>query len=354
MPLLSYDPLLAFTADLFQSAGMENEKARTVSEILIEADLIGHRTHGLALVPWYIGALADKAMAGQGAPEVISDRGACVAWNGKRLPGTWLTKKAVDLGLERVEQYGTVTVSIAEAHHTGALAAYMRPATEKGYLALINCSTNSVAAVAPYGGTRPLLTPNPIAMGIPTDSDPILIDISSSIATLNMARTLARDDKQFAGEWVLDAQGNATADPNAVVSGGGSLLPLGGVEYGHKGYGMALMVEALSNGLSGFGRRNGADTTCLSVFVQIIDPDAFGGRDAFIAETSYLAEQCRTNPPRPGIDRVRLPGDSAAARRACGMAEGIEYDDAVIAGLRTAAKQLSLPTAIFDEARQEQ
>lgn len=343
-----YRALLDFVSTLFATAGLDEDKAVAVAQVLLEADLIGHRTHGLALVPWYVGALNDGAMARTGEPEVVSDRGACIAWNGKRLPGTWLTRQAVDLGIARAEKFGTATITIAEAHHTGALAVYMNAATEKGYLALITCSTTSVAAVAPYGGTKPVFTPNPIALGVPTDGDPILIDISSSIATLNMARTLVGEGTRFPGNWVLDAHGNATDDPAAVVSGGGSLLPVGGIEYGHKGYGLALMVEALSNGLSGFGRRNGPDTTCLSVFVQIIDPDAFGGKAALLAESSHLAEQCRANPPRPGVERVRLPGESAAARKRDALEGGLRYTPEVIAGLRQAGERFGLPVDMFD------
>ena len=347
MQRYDYGALSDYASNLFAAAGMDQDKAVIVAQVLLEADLMGHRTHGLALAPWYVTALADGAMTGTGEQEIVSDRGACVTWNGRRLPGTWLTRKAVELGVERAAQYGVVTISIAEAHHTGALAAYLTAATEKGFIAYINCSTTSVAAVAPFGGTKSVFTPNPLAMGIPTEADPILIDVSSSIATLNMARTLVREEARFAGPWVLDAQGNATDDPAAVVSGGGSLLPLGGVEYGHKGYGLALMIEALSNGLSGFGRRNGPESTCLSVFVQIIDPEAFGGRDALLAETSYLAEQCRSNPPRQGVDAVRLPGDGALARKRDALDKGVLLSTEIVTGLINAGARYSLDATLF-------
>ena len=318
---------------VFGRAGLPQAAASAVTDVLLEADLIGHATHGLALVPWYLEAARSGAMRLEGEPEVLVDRGACVTWNGHRLPGAWLASRAVDLAVERAATYGTATVVIRDCGHVGALAAYMEKATSRGMVLLMASSTPSVAGVAPFGGTQAVFTPNPIAAGIPTEGTPILLDISASITTLNRARQLAREGRKFPGPWVLDQHGNTSDDPAIVVSQGGSLLPVGGLDHGHKGYSLALLVEALTQGLSGFGRADGPKGTSVSLFIQVIDPSAFAGQQAFTRQTSHLAQACRDSLPRPGGAPVRVPGDRAAVARQEALRDGLPLDEAILQSL---------------------
>jgi L-lactate dehydrogenase len=239
-------------------------------------------------------------------------------------------------------------VVISESHHIGALAAYLPRATEKGYMVTVASSTPTTAGVAPYGGTRPLFTPNPLAAGIPTEGDPILLDISASITTLNLARQLVKEGRSFPQPWVLDAEGNPTSDPAAVVSGGGSLLPVGGLDHGHKGYGMALLVEALTQGISGFGRSDKPAGMSVSVYVQVIDPSAFGGKDGFMRQTTWLADACKSNPPRPGVDKVRVPGERALVCKREALANGLPLSNPIVDGLRPYCEKfgLEMPPAV--------
>lgn len=328
-----YQALRKTVRALFGHAGLHDAAASAVTDVLLEADLIGHATHGLALVPWYLEAARSGAMRLEGEPEVLVDRGACVTWNGHRLPGAWLASRAVELAFERAATYGTVTVVIRDCGHVGALAAYMARATSRGMLLLIASSTPSVAGVAPFGGTQAVFTPNPIAAGIPTNGDPILLDISASITTLNRARQLAREGRQFPAPWVLDKDGHTSTDPAVVVSQGGSLLPVGGLDHGHKGYSLALLVEALTQGLSGFGRADRPTGTSVSLFIQVIDPSAFAGQEAFARQTGHLARACRDSTPRPGVERVRVPGDRAAMAKQRAFRDGVPLDDAILQAL---------------------
>jgi LDH2 family malate/lactate/ureidoglycolate dehydrogenase len=180
-------------------------------------------------------------------------------------------------------------------------------------------------------------------VGIPTDGDPILIDISASITTNGMASRLRREGKRFPGKWALDAAGNATDDPNALFTNPpGTLLPMGGVDHGHKGYGLALMVEALTQGLSGFGRADEQSGWGASVFIQVIDPGAFGGSDVFKKETGHLADACRACPPAPGVDAVRVPGQRGLERRRRALAEGIALYPAIMPALESFATKFGV------------
>ena len=336
------DDLRSFAAALFRHAGLDGDKPEVSAAVLVEADLMGHSTHGLALAPRYLQEIGSGSMAATGEPEIVSDRGACVCWNGRRLPGVWLTARAVDLAIARVETYGTVTVAIGNSHHIGCLAAYLPRATEKGYLAIVSSSDPSQKTVAPFGSREPVFTPNPIAVGIPTDGDPLLLDTSASITTNNMGARLVREKRRFPGVWALDATGNPTDDPT-VLTAGGSILPAGGLDHGHKGYAWALLVEALTQGLSGFGRADDPKGWGACVFVQIIDPGAFGGRAAFTRQTDWLARACRDAPPRPGVNQVRVPGEHALARKRDALAHGVVPHPGVVDALQPSAERFGVP-----------
>ncbi|MEI4487503.1 Ldh family oxidoreductase [Frigidibacter sp. MR17.14] len=333
--------LLAAARALFAAAGVEPAKAEAVATYLVEADLMGHTTHGLALAGWYLQLLADGVLNGAGDYEVISDRPAAVAWRGNRLPGAWLTAEAVTLAVARAAETGTCTVVVGDSGHIGALAAYLPIATGQGMMASITSSSPSGAQVAPFGGTRGLYTPDPVAHGIPTPGDPILIDISASITTVNMAQRMIREGRQYEHDWLMDAAGAPARDPQ-VLSAGGTLMPVGGLDHGQKGYGMALQAEAVTQGLAGWGRADAPKGTCCAFTVQVWDPEAFGGREAFLRQTGWLAEACRSNPPRPGVSAVRLPGQNAARRKAEGLAQGVRLHDGIIASLVPHADRLGV------------
>lgn len=335
------EALRAFAKSLFSAGGLEDDKAHAVAQFLVEADLLGHTTHGLALAAWYLQSVADGVMKGAGSPEIISDRGPAVAWNGKRLPGAWLTSEAVKLASDRAGQYGTATVTIADSHHIGCLAAYLTLATDRGYMVSIASSSPSGAQVAPFGGTKGVYTPNPVAHGIPTPGDPVLIDISASITTVNMAQRLIREGREYEHEWLLDENGNPSRDPRAIERGG-TLLPTGGLDHGQKGYGMALHVEAFTQGLAGYGRVDQPKGTNAAVTVQVFDPDAFGGRDAFLRQTGWLADACHSNPPRPGVPRVRLPGENGLARKRKALEDGVVLFPGIMDSLKPHAERLGV------------
>ena len=343
------EELTGFTAALFRGAGLAADRAATVAELLVEADLMGHTTHGLALAPGYLGELEAGSMTAEGEPEVVADKGACVTWDGRRLPGVWLTARAVDLAVERSETYGTGTVVIRRSHHIACLAAFLPRATARNRMILLASSDPWVGgrSVAPYGGLRAQFNPGPIAAGIPTSGgggDPILIDMASSITTNGLVARRHKEGRRLPGEWVMDAAGRPSDDPRVLFADPpGTSLPIGGREYGHKGFGLVLMIEALSQGLGGFGRAEAPERWGASVFVQAFDPEAFAGFDAFVHETGFIAEACRNNPPVPGCERVRLPGERGLELRRRALAEGFRPYPGIMEGLSGWAEKLGVP-----------
>lgn len=348
-PRYAANALLECARALLLRAGMAEPLARDVAEVLLEGDLLGHDTHGLALLAPYLGEIERGAMRREGSHVVVAERAAVATWDGRRLPGQWLTRRAVDAAIERARTYGTATVVVRRSHHIGCLAAYLPRATEQGLVLLLACSDPNAASVAPFGGTRAFVTPNPLACGFPTAGDPVLIDISASVTTNGMSARLHRQGRRFAHPWLIDANGDATDDPATLFADPpGTILPLGGLEAGHKGYGLALTIEALTAGLAGFGRADPKEGWGATVFVQAFDPAAFGGANEFVRQAEWLREACRSNPPRPGVDRVRLPGERGLARRREQLAHGVALNAEILAALAPWADRfgVALPAAL--------
>jgi LDH2 family malate/lactate/ureidoglycolate dehydrogenase len=337
------DDLVSFAAHLLARAGLDGDKPEVVARLLVDADAMGHTTHGLAQLADYVEEIANGGMAKGGEPTVVSDRGAAIVWDGERLPGVWLTSRALQLAVLRAREHGLCAVSVRRSHHMACLASFLPIATDAGMMAIIACSDPSDAIVAPYGGTRAVFMPDPIAVGIPTDTDPILIDISASITTAGMSARLRRSGERFPGAWALDAEGRPTDDPNVLTATPkGTLLPIGGLDHGHKGYGLALLVEALTQGLSGHGRVDCEDRWGASVFIQVFDPEAFVGFAQFVRQTSFTAAACRDNPPISADRPVRLPGSKAIEGLRRSKTDGLSLYPGILEGLRPWSEKLGV------------
>jgi len=336
--------LIEFATALQVKAGVEADKARVVAEILVEGDLMGHTTHGLMLLPQYLAEAEKGGLTKTGQERVIADFPAAVSWDGNRLPGPWLTVRGLALAAERAKKNGTCTLMIRRSHHIACLAAYLRPIAEQGLMVILSCSDPSMSSVAPHGGRRKVYTPNPFAAAWPTAGYPVILDVSMSITTNGMISRCRNEKRPMPGKWLLDADGNPTDDPNVLFNEPpGTLLPMGGVDHGHKGYAFALLVEALTGGLAGFGRAEPGEGWGATIFIQVFDPAFFGGRKDFTRQTEFVADACRENPPRPGFERVRLPGESGLRRREKQLVTGIELYAAILPNLEPWGKKFSVP-----------
>ena len=348
-PRYAADALRQFAHALFERAGARRDIAADVAAILLDADLLGHTTHGLALAAPYLDELINGRMLGSGEPEVLNRRPAAENWDGKRLPGPWLTLRALERAATMARANGTGTVVIRHSHHIACLAAYLKRATDQGLVAVIESSDPTVFAVVPHGGIKPFITPNPIAAGLPTSGDPILVDVSTSITSMGYALQEKAAGRQLPGEWLVDHAGNATRDPAAMVGPPkGALLPLGGLDAGHKGFALALLVEAMTAGLAGYGRADAGTGWGGTIFVQVYDPDAFGGVGEFKRQMDFVAESARNSPVRDGADAVRLPGERGAQRYRDQLLHGVALYPTILPALLPWAEKLAVtpPTAM--------
>ena len=339
-----YDALRKFVTTLGMKLGLPIDRAQTQAEVLLEGDLMGHTTHGLALLPGMLSGIESGAIRVTGEPAVVSDKGSAVIWDADRLPGTWLLTRAISEARARIPRHPVMTIVIKQISHVAALGAYLRQATDHGLVIWIMNSDPSMRTTTPAGGKDPQLAANPLAFGYPTDGDPVLIDISTSSVANGWVRRWGAEKKKLPGRWLLDATGNPTDDPTVLFGNPpGAMLPLGGVELGHKGFALSLIVEILTAGLSGLGRADGVKpNTGTPVFLQLIDPMAFAGVDALKREAGWLADACRATAPRPGVKQVRMPGDTAVTLRREQFAQGLELYPTIMPELAKWATKLGV------------
>lgn len=342
-PHYAVPELTEFAERLLRHAGIDAEKTAVMTARMIDGDLFGHRTHGLWFLSTYLERIIGGHIRGSGQIETVHDEPGAVSWRAHRLPGAWVMAEATALALERARTQAVVTVTIANCSHIGCLQSYLPPFTERGLLVLLTATNPGVASVAAPGGTRPVITTNPIAMGIPTRDDPILIDQCTSVGSNALFDDYATRGDRLPGQWLLDADGRPTDDPAVLTTDpAGTIQPLGQTEFGYKGFGFGLMSEALALALPGYGRRSRPDRYGQGVFLQVIDPERFAGADNFLDEVDHLTATIRSDPGAQGRT-IRLPGERALASRAKQLRCGVTLHADTLARLEPWARQARTP-----------
>lgn len=318
--------------ELFEAAGHEPANAEPMASILLDADLMGYTTHGLQFVPAYVREAEQGLTALTGRPGVASERGGSIVLDGRGLPGQRVMVEALELGLERLPGEGQVTIAIRDTRNVGSLAAYMRRVAEAGVFGFAAASAPSNAVVAPFGGRQGRLSTNPFAFAVPARPTPIIVDTSAAAVTNRMTERAVAAGEKLDGPWLVDADGRPTDDPAVMFEEPkGAILPLGGLAQGYKGFALGLLIEALTSGLNGAGRAVGAGGQ--SAMLMLIDPEAFAGREAFVAEASHTAAACRATLPMEGASGVRVPGDRALGLRERQLADGVELYPGIMQGM---------------------
>ncbi|WP_444910091.1 Ldh family oxidoreductase [Microbulbifer sp. TRSA005] len=333
-----------FASALFQRVGLAKDRADIIANVFLQADLLGFTTHGLHRVVSNLEWLQSGESKLSGEPKVLSDRRNCFNWDAQFLPGPWVLSKAIEQALSRVSEQGVVTATIRRSQHIACLAAYLPQVIEAGYVAILTCSTPGENTVSPQGGIDPLFSANPLAFAAPAGDYPLLFDVSMSITAGAYVSRAKREGRKMPSACLKDHNGKISDDPSAFKNGG-SILPIGGADHGYKGAALSAMLEVLSMALGGYGRGDDSakrDKEANSVFLQIIDPQAFGAKADFLRQTialSNLWEQNRSDSDEP----VRVPGQRAWANRTRQLRDGVELYPSIIKDLQPWAEKLQVP-----------
>jgi uncharacterized oxidoreductase len=343
MLCFSSETLLDFVERLFVAAGASGDEAKTVAASLVESNLRGYDSHGVLLARWYLGQIKNKELL-PGAPfTVLAESPAFLAADGGLGFGQVQCARLVDSVSARARAHGAATGTMRRSGHVGRLGEWVERAAATGLAALIAVNDNGVIrTVAPPGGTAGRLSTNPLAIGVPTGSGPLVLDISTSAVANGKLKVARLEQRPVSPGWIQDAQGNPTTDPNVMVADPpGALLPFGG-DQAYKGFGLALLLDILIGGLSGGFCPPAPEGTieCNNVLLAVWDPSRIAGAAHFAAEADRLISSVRETPRKAGVDRIQLPGDRSAAVRAQRLAEGIPLAEAVWEQLTRVAGKL--------------
>ncbi|MEI2417399.1 Ldh family oxidoreductase [Orrella sp. JC864] len=345
MTRIELSPLSDFIDRLFQSAQAAPEVAAVTTRVLVQGDRLGQHTHGVKLARGYLRDLrSGHASADPARLRTLKSAASIRLYDAGYLLGPCVMDAVLGWATEAARTHGVAVANVSRSHHIACLGAYLKQATDQNLVCLIMCSDPAVASVAPYGGTRALYTPNPLAVGIPGEPDPVLIDVSMSSITNGMVQKRRALGQRLDHPVILAADGSLSDDPAALSADPpGTILPLGGMAYGHKGYALGLMVEAMTSGLGGHGRKDRPQGWGASVHVQVIDPDFLGGVAALKAELAVFAQGVADNPPLDPARPPRLPGAQGMRNWRRAEREGVVLPEDVIAELRAAAQEAGLP-----------
>ena len=341
MSRIAPEQLVHFIEQLFLDTDVNPEVASVVSRILVEGDLLGHHTHGVKLAQGYLKDLRSGHARGHAAGlRIVRQTPAAILYDADYLLGPYCVEQALDFTATAARTFGIGIASIRRSHHIACLAAYLQRYTDQDLIPLVLTSDPAVASVAPHGGLDPVYTPNPLGIGIPTGEKPILIDVSMSTITNGLVNKTHQAGGQLEHAALIGQDGQPTRDTGAYFgTPPGAILPLGSLEFGHKGFALGTMIEALTAGLAGYGRKDGVKQWGAAVTVLTFDPAFFGGVEELKAEMDHFVGACLASRPREPQNPVRMPGHAGIARRAKAFEHGLDLPDDVLQALRMAAQE---------------
>jgi len=349
---VDYLELQSWSVACFERAGAVPQMAEAMANALLNGDLLGFRTHGVRRLPYNVKQLVTGKIRGQGEPTVLKKKLAVQMWDATELSGLYVVPQAVNCAIDMAKHAGTGTVVVRRAEHVASLATYLEQATSAGMVISLIASTPAQSSVAPFGSSQPLFSPNPFAIGVPTSGSPLLLDMSFSTTAAGKVRQAYEHHELLPWDALVTASGHASRDPKVYFDEPkGAIMPLGGLDLGYKGYGLCLMSEIWTMALSNYGRAQGQhDGECNSVFVQVMDPAAFGEPEQFIAVTDDLLARCKAcKPIHPDIP-VRIPGENALQLKQQQLEQGVFIDHLTWAKLLSCSERLELTAPLAREA----
>ena len=343
-------PLTRAIEAIVAAGGSEPREANLVADNLVTANLTGHDSHGIGMVPRYVAALLEGGLEANRHPEATFDGGTLLVLDGKRGYGQAIGLEATRMTMERARRHGSCIAALSNSHHLGRIGHWAEMAVAEGLVSIHFVNVLSFARVAPFGGADGRFGTNPMCVGVPLQGEPpFVLDMATSAVAQGKLRVAHNKGEKVPPAWLLDDRGNPTDDPRwAVVPPFGAMATFGG----HKGYGLAVACELLGGALTGGGTwhyPNSPRQRVLNGMLSIvIDPQRLGTAEAFAREARAYVEWVRQSPPAPGFDRVRIAGEPERETRARREREGVPVDDETWNEIRAAAVKLGLAPERID------
>ncbi len=351
MPLVTSQTLHALTCAICAACGSSEREPALVADHLIEANLTGHDSHGVGMLPAYVEAVQAGRLTPNRHAEVVSERGAVLVIEGGRGYGQVIGHEAMQLGMARAAEQGVALIAIRNSFHLGRIGHWGEQCARGGFASVhfVN-GVDHEPLQAPFGGADARFGTNPFCAALPGPDGPaVLLDMATARVAMGKVRVAMNKGVPVPEGAILDATGRPTRDPAVMYrEPRGALIAMGE----HKGSGLAVICELLAGALTGgrtiqpeHARTGGIINNMLSI---IIDPDALGDRRALDRETGALLAWMKASRVREGFEEVLAPGEPERRRRAGRLENGIEIDERSWHEIGEAARAAGVPEDELD------
>ena len=342
-PRFSYDTLHAFAREVLAAAGAPPSHCAAVADHLIDSNLAGHDSHGAHRLLQYTDAIDQGGIDPKATPRTVRDTATTAVLDATAVFGQVAGLAATELAIAKARAQGTAVVGVRNANHVGRAGVYALRMAAAGLVGQVFCSGRGAGIVAPWGGTTPILSTNPIAVAVPTAGDPVVLDCTTSVTAEGKVRVARFAGKELPPGQILDREGRPSIRPDDFYDGG-SMLPLG-ADMGHKGYGMSVIVDLvgamLAGGHAGAARDRRAGFSN-NFTLWAADPEALGGRAAMEELQREYFALLKSSARKPGVEEILLPGEPELRSAEVRRREGLPLDEGTVSQLDDLATSLGL------------
>jgi LDH2 family malate/lactate/ureidoglycolate dehydrogenase len=306
------DDLRRCLAGAFQRLRLAADDAEGLAGLLVDSELRGHPDHGVAALAVLVPGYRDGTQNPRPRIRALRETDGALLLDGDGGCGPGAPTRAMRWCIERARERSGMAVAALRAWQIVVGAPYARLAAEAGLIGFV--CTNFIPLVAPPGGRTAVLGSNPLAFGLPARRhDPVVLDVATSAASMQKVRIAAQEGTPIPEGVILDRDGRPTADPGALLEGG-LMAPLGSPQAPHKGFGLALFVDAVTGVLSGAGFAGGVAGGQTGSFFWALDVEAFLPREEFLARMDAQIDQIKQGERLPGVDELVVPGERGQRR----------------------------------------
>ena len=331
MPTVTDETIYEISRQVLRAAGAPDDHASTVARHLANANLAGHDSHGFIRVPQYIREIKGGRIDPAARPEVVKDGPGTAKVDGESSFGQVVATFATELAIQKARRSGISLVSMFNLSHTGRIGTYAEMAAKEGMAAMMFtgfAGGSTAKNVAPFGGRERKLGTNPLSMGFPfKPEEPILLDFATSMAAEGKLRVYRARGHSLPDEWVLTKEGLPSKDPNDYYDGG-SILPMGGLHGGHKGYALSFMVTLFGAAIGGLDSLDVAESQLSGSSIIVVDLEALAPLDDLATRVQNLVGYVKDTPASVGSGGVLYPGEIEANSRRQRLADGIPVEQA--------------------------
>ena len=331
--------LVTFVTAVMRGAGCDPDEAGTIARRLVDANCVGHDSHGVLRVGKYLEWVREGWLRPNQSPSLIFDADAMAIVDGNRGFGQVIGEFATRLGIAKAATSGIAMIGLRNCGHLGRVGDWAEMAAAEGQVSLHFLNTSGAQRVAPFGGRDRRLSTNPISIGIPVDdADSVILDVTTSTVAEGKLMVAVNKGEQVPEGWIIDRHGAPTTDPKAFYDGG-ALLTVGA----HKGSGLSIVTDLLAGAVSTGRSSDPHDPVLRNNMLSIYIAPAVYAPDGWVtAEARRFVDWVKASPPMKEGEPVLTPGEIERRTRAKRLREGVPIDDKTLADLLSAARSVGI------------